>query len=34
VMFGSDQGEKIYRDCYPDYTITDFRDLLPILGLP
>ena len=33
VMFDSDQGEKIYRDCQPDYTITDFRDLLPILGL-
>jgi putative hydrolase of the HAD superfamily len=34
VMFDSDQGEKTYRDCQPDYTITDFRDLLPILGLP
>jgi putative hydrolase of the HAD superfamily len=34
VMFDSDQGEKTYRDCRPDYTITDFRDLLPILGLP
>jgi putative hydrolase of the HAD superfamily len=34
VMFDSDQGEKIYRDCQPDYTITDFRDLLQILGLP
>ena len=33
VMFDSDQGEKTYRDCQPDYTITDFRDLLPILGL-
>ena len=33
VMFDSDQGEKIYQDCQPDYTITDFRDLLPILGL-
>jgi putative hydrolase of the HAD superfamily len=33
VMFDSDQGEKIYRDCTSDYTITDFRDLLPILGL-
>jgi putative hydrolase of the HAD superfamily len=33
VMFDSDQGEKIYRDCQSDYTITDFRDLLPILGL-
>ena len=34
VMFDSDQGEKLYRDCTPDYTITDFRDLLQILGLP
>ena len=33
VMFDSDQGEKIYGDCRPHYTITDFRDLLPILGL-
>ena len=33
-MFDSDQGEKIYQDCTSDYTITDFRDLLPILGLP
>ena len=34
VMFDSDQGEKTYQDCTPDYTITDFRDLLQILGLP
>jgi putative hydrolase of the HAD superfamily len=34
VMFDSDQGQKTYGDCQPDYTITDFRDLLPILGLP
>lgn len=34
VMFNSDQGVKAYRDCAPDYTITDFRDLLHILGLP
>ena len=33
VMFDSDQGAKIYRDCAPDHTITDFRDLLWILGL-
>jgi putative hydrolase of the HAD superfamily len=33
VMFDSDQGTKAYRDCAPDYTITDFRDLLRILGL-
>ena len=34
VMFDSDQGTKAYQDCAPDYTITDFRDLLQILGLP
>jgi len=34
VLFDSDQGAKTYRDCVPDYTITDFRDLLQILGLP
>ncbi len=34
VMFDSDQGAKTYRDCQPDYTITDFRDLLHLLGLP
>jgi putative hydrolase of the HAD superfamily len=34
VMFDSDQGAKAYLDCAPDYTITDFRDLLKILGLP
>jgi putative hydrolase of the HAD superfamily len=33
VMFDSDQGEKTYRDCAPEYTITDFRDLPNILGL-
>ena len=26
VMFDSDQGKKAYRDCVPDYTITDLRD--------
>jgi putative hydrolase of the HAD superfamily len=34
VMYDSDQGVKVYGDCAPDYTITDFRDLLRILGLP
>lgn len=34
VLFNSDQGAKAYRDCVPDHTITDFRDLLQILGLP
>jgi putative hydrolase of the HAD superfamily len=33
VMFDSDQGQKVYRDCTADYTITDFRDLPAILGL-
>jgi hypothetical protein len=32
-MFDSDQGKKAYRDCVPDYTITDLRDLLAILGV-
>lgn len=34
VMFDSDQGTKAYLDCVPDYTITDFRDLLQILDRP
>jgi putative hydrolase of the HAD superfamily len=34
VMFDSDQGAKVHLDCVPDYTITDFRDLLKILDLP
>ncbi len=33
VMFDSDQGTKAYLGCVPDYTITDLRDLLEILGL-
>jgi putative hydrolase of the HAD superfamily len=33
VMFDSDQGTKDYRGCVPDYTITDLRELLTILGL-
>ena len=33
VMFDSDQGKKAYRDCVPDYTITDLRDLLTILDV-
>jgi putative hydrolase of the HAD superfamily len=32
VLFDSDQGAKAYLDCVPDYTITDFRDLLKIIG--
>jgi putative hydrolase of the HAD superfamily len=34
VMFDSDQGTKVHPDCVPDYTITEFRDLLHILALP
>jgi putative hydrolase of the HAD superfamily len=34
VMFDSGQGTNVYPDCVPDYTITDFRDLLKILDLP
>jgi putative hydrolase of the HAD superfamily len=34
VMFQSGQGTTAYMDCVPDYSITDFRDLLRILGLP
>jgi putative hydrolase of the HAD superfamily len=34
VMYDSDQGRKTYLDCMPDYTITDFRDLVKILDLP
>ena len=34
VMFDSDQGTKVHLDCVPDYTITDLRELLKILGLP
>jgi putative hydrolase of the HAD superfamily len=34
VLFDSDQGTKVYRDCVPDHWVTDFRDLLDILGLP
>jgi len=33
AMFDSDQGTKDHLDCVPDYTITDFRDLLQILDL-
>jgi putative hydrolase of the HAD superfamily len=34
VMFDSNQGTKAYRDCVPDYTITDLRQLLEILDVP
>jgi putative hydrolase of the HAD superfamily len=33
VMFDSDQGASAHLDCVPDFTITDFRDLLTILDL-
>jgi hypothetical protein len=32
-MFDSDQGTKYYEDCVPDHRITDFRDLLDIVGI-
>jgi putative hydrolase of the HAD superfamily len=34
VMFDSDQGTTEHLDCVPDYTITDFRELLAILDIP
>jgi putative hydrolase of the HAD superfamily len=33
IMFDSDQGTKQHEDCAPDHTITDFRDLLTIVGM-
>jgi putative hydrolase of the HAD superfamily len=33
VMVDSPQGTKHHGDCRPDYTITDLRDLLKIIGL-
>jgi putative hydrolase of the HAD superfamily len=32
VMFDSDQGTKEHEGCVPDFTITDYRDLLKIVG--
>jgi putative hydrolase of the HAD superfamily len=32
VMFDSDQGTKEHDSCVPDFTITDYRDLLKIVG--
>ncbi len=32
VMINSDQGKKAYKDCIPDYTIADLRELLTILA--
>jgi putative hydrolase of the HAD superfamily len=32
VLFESGQGTSAYLDCVPDHRITDFRDLLKILG--
>ncbi len=31
VLFDADQDAEVFPDCVPDHTITDFRDLLPIL---
>ncbi|MCW3098270.1 MAG: haloacid dehalogenase-like hydrolase family protein [Chthonomonadaceae bacterium] len=33
LLFNSPQGDKTYPDTSPDFTITDYRELLPILGL-
>ncbi len=33
VMFDSAQGTKEHLDCVPDHTITDYRELLGLLGL-
>jgi putative hydrolase of the HAD superfamily len=33
ALFDSDQGRKTYRDCAADFTITDHRQLLEIVGL-
>jgi putative hydrolase of the HAD superfamily len=33
VMYESDQGTRYYEGCEPDFRITDFRDLLAIVGL-
>ncbi|WP_059016232.1 HAD family hydrolase [Mycobacterium sp. M26] len=33
VMYDSDQGTKEHNGCQPDHRITDFRDLLGIIGL-
>ena len=33
-MFDSGQRTNVHPDCVPDHTITDFRDLLKLLGLP
>lgn len=34
VMFDSEQGTKEHGDCAPDHRITDFRELLALLGMP
>ena len=34
LMFDSDQGTKEHEDCVPDHRITDYRDLLSLLGIP
>jgi putative hydrolase of the HAD superfamily len=33
LMFDSDQGTKEYQGCLPDHRITDYRDLLSLLGI-
>ena len=33
LIFDSDQGTKEYGDCVADHRITDYRDLLTLLGI-
>jgi putative hydrolase of the HAD superfamily len=33
IMFDSNQGTKHYRSCRPDHHMSDYRQLLPLLGL-
>jgi putative hydrolase of the HAD superfamily len=33
LMFDSDQGTKEHQGCLPDHRITDYRDLLSMLGI-
>ena len=34
AMFDTDQGAKHYRDCVPDFRISDFRELPGLLNQP
>lgn len=33
LLFNSPQGDKTHANVSPDFTITDYRELLPLLGL-